>query len=140
MDVDNNNIKINKTKRKTPDDGLINEKFKSQHNDEKKADEITFENMEKEYENSTTVSLPWIKEQKCVAKKSISTHIQDVIFIARHSLLNKREDEKQNCYKLKHIARECPKKRKACKYCGLANHEAAKCRNKNNLSKNKCVM
>ncbi|ETO05265.1 hypothetical protein RFI_32131, partial [Reticulomyxa filosa] len=27
-----------------------------------------------------------------------------------------------------------------CKYCGLANHEAAKCRNKNNPSKHKCVL
>ncbi|ETN98959.1 hypothetical protein RFI_38528, partial [Reticulomyxa filosa] len=32
----------------------------------------------------------------------------------------------RNCYRLNHIARECPKK-----YCGLVNHEAAKCRNKN---------
>ncbi|ETN98321.1 hypothetical protein RFI_39189, partial [Reticulomyxa filosa] len=31
-------------------------------------------------------------------------------------------------------------KRKVCKYCELTNHEAAKCRNKNNPSKHKCVL
>ncbi|ETN98651.1 hypothetical protein RFI_38841, partial [Reticulomyxa filosa] len=46
----------------------------------------------------------------------------------------------RKCYTLNHIARECPKKRKVCKYCGLANHEAAKCRNKNDTRKHKCVL
>ncbi|ETO27499.1 hypothetical protein RFI_09633, partial [Reticulomyxa filosa] len=43
-------------------------------------------------------------------------------------------------YKLNHIARECTKKRKECKYCGLATHEVAKCRNENNTSKHKCML
>ncbi|ETO15980.1 hypothetical protein RFI_21381 [Reticulomyxa filosa] len=32
----------------------------------------------------------------------------------------------RKCYRLNHIDREYLKKRKVCKYCGLANHEAAK--------------
>ncbi|ETO01376.1 hypothetical protein RFI_36064, partial [Reticulomyxa filosa] len=32
----------------------------------------------------------------------------------------------RNCFKLNHIAKECPSKRKTCKYCGLKNHEASK--------------
>ncbi|ETO01247.1 hypothetical protein RFI_36193, partial [Reticulomyxa filosa] len=46
----------------------------------------------------------------------------------------------QAMQKLLQIARECPKKRKVCKYCGLANHEAAKCRNKDDPRKHKCVI
>ncbi|ETN97228.1 hypothetical protein RFI_40303, partial [Reticulomyxa filosa] len=46
----------------------------------------------------------------------------------------------RKCYRLNYIASECPRKRKLCKYCGLANHEAAKCRHKNNPSKHKCVL
>ncbi|ETO32876.1 hypothetical protein RFI_04240, partial [Reticulomyxa filosa] len=56
MDVNNNNIKRNTTKRKASDDELINEEVKkansnSQHNDEKKADEIIREHVEKGYDN-----------------------------------------------------------------------------------------
>ncbi|ETO01719.1 hypothetical protein RFI_35720, partial [Reticulomyxa filosa] len=43
----------------------------------------------------------------------------------------------RKCYRLNHIVRECPKKHKVCKYCRLANHEAAKYRYKNDPSKHK---
>ncbi|ETN99054.1 hypothetical protein RFI_38431 [Reticulomyxa filosa] len=46
----------------------------------------------------------------------------------------------KQCRKCYILNRECPRKRKVCKYCGLANHEVAKCRHKNNPSKHKCVL
>ncbi|ETO10771.1 hypothetical protein RFI_26606 [Reticulomyxa filosa] len=46
----------------------------------------------------------------------------------------------RNCYKLNHIAKECPQKRKICKHCGLKNHEASKYRHKNDPSRHRCVL
>ncbi|ETO00661.1 hypothetical protein RFI_36779, partial [Reticulomyxa filosa] len=46
----------------------------------------------------------------------------------------------RNYYKFNHIAKECPQKRKTCKYCGLKNHEASKCRHKNEQSRHQCIL
>ncbi|ETO10606.1 hypothetical protein RFI_26771 [Reticulomyxa filosa] len=44
------------------------------------------------------------------------------------------------CFKLNHTAKECQNKRKTCKYCGLKNYKALKCRYKNDLSLHRCVL
>lgn len=46
----------------------------------------------------------------------------------------------KKCFKLNHIAKECPSKKQRCKFCGLTNHGKDQCIHRNNPRNYRCVL